>query len=798
MSLKIWARFIAIVFLLFPALQGVAQFRFSGKVVDAETRQPVAGASILLKGAVDKYTYSKDNGSFEIKDIPSGKYQLHVSYLGYETLEQTLSLDHNVENHVLSLKNVGVFVKPVEIISTRAGKNAPFTKTNITGNELKNKNLGQDLPFLLKQQPGVFTTSDAGAGVGYTGIWIRGTDPTRINVTFNGIPVNDAESSAAIWVDYPDLASSTGSIQIQRGVGASTNGAGAFGATINLSTNEFHAKPYGQVSSSVGSFNTMKNMVKAGSGLLNDHFTVDARLSYITSDGYMDRASSDLKSFYFSTAYFNKKTSVRFNVFSGKEKTYQSWNGVPEDSLQTNRTYNGLGLMPNGKYYDDQTDNYMQTYYQLFLNREINKNYNFSISGFLTRGKGYYEEYKMDEPYNDYGLADPVIGGDTLKQTDLIRDLWLDNYFYGTVFSLNHEKGTFDWTLGGSWDRYDGKHYGNVIWSKYAIDKGYQYYYNTAYKNDFNVYWKGNKNITSSLQAFIDLQYRHISYKINGFKHHPDIIQNNKYDFFNPKLGLSYNLNDHNRLYASYAIAHKEPNRDDFEANIKDVPEPEQLGDVEIGFDKSGSSYHFHANIYYMHYKNQLVLTGKINDVGAYTRTNIPKSYRLGLELNGDIQFAKIFTLSANAAFSRNRIKGFTEYIDNYDNGKQKVNHYSETDISFSPAVISGASLSVAPVKRLLFALSGKYISRRYLDNTDQESRSLDPYLVNDLLIHYSWQPKWISSIDLNLLVNNLFNVKYLTNGYTYSYISDGEMHTENNYFPQAGTNFLFGVTIDF
>lgn len=798
MSKKLYLSLVAAMIFLFTTIQALAQFNLSGKIIDSETQQPITGASILLKGNMNRYAYSKDQGTFEIKNIPSGKYQLQVSFLGYQNAKQTLLVDHNIEGLTIALKNVGLFIKPLEVTSTRAGKNAPFTKTNISASELKNKNLGQDLPYLIRQQPSVVVGSNAGAGVGYTNIWIRGTDATRINVTFNGIPVNDAESSGAFWVDIPDIASSTGSIQIQRGVGASTNGAGAFGATVNLSTNEFHAKPYGQLMSSFGSFNTWKHSVKAGSGLINDHFTVDARLSYITSDGYIDRAFSRLKSFYFSTAYFNKKTSVRLNIFSGKEKTYQAWNGVPEDSLKTNRTYNGLGLMPNGEYYDNQTDNYLQTYYQLFLNQEINKNYNFSIATFLTRGKGYYEEYKMDEPYSDYGLPNPVIGEDTLQQTDLIRDLWLDNYFYGTVFSLNHEGKDLNWTLGGGWDRYDGKHYGNVIWARYAIDKGYQYYYNMAHKNDLNIYWKGNKKISSSLQAFLDLQYRHVLYHINGFKDHPDIVQHNKYNFFNPKLGVSYALNDQSRLYVSYAIAHKEPNRDDFEANIKDVPEPEQLGDLEIGFDKSGSNYHFHANIYYMNYKNQLVLTGKINDVGAYTRTNIPESYRLGLELNSNIQFAKIFRLSANAAFSRNRIKNFTEYIDNYDNGKQKVIPYNETTISFSPAVIGGASISVVLAKDLSLELTGKYVSRRYLDNTSNKNRSLDPYFVNGFQAHYSWKPGWISAINFNLLINNIFNVKYLTNGYTYSYISDGEMHTENAYFPQAGTNFLFGISIDF
>jgi iron complex outermembrane receptor protein len=775
-----------------------AQFKLSGKITDKKTNQPISGASILLQGKINTGTYSSDNGFFFIDHLPDGKYELQVSYVGYESFNREIIINKNMKDEEIHLQNTGLFVKPIEITSTRAGKDAPFTKTNITAQEISKINLGQDLPFLLKQQPSVITTSDAGTGVGYTDIWIRGTDATRINVTFNGIPVNDAESSGTFWVDFPDIASSANSIQIQRGVGTSTNGAGAFGATINVSTNEFHDKPYGQLMNSFGSFNTMKHEAKAGSGLLNNHFTVDARLSDISSDGYIDRATSDLQSFYFSTAYFNAKSSLRFNIFSGKEKTYQAWDGVPQDSLKTNRTYNPLGLMPDGKFYKNQTDNYQQTYYQLFLNHEINENWNYSLAAFLTRGKGYYEEYHSDQSYTDFGLPDPIIGNDTLSSTNLIRDLWLDNYFYGTTFSLNNTSKILNWTLGGGWDRYDGKHYGNIVWAEYAIPHDYQYYYNIAHKYDFNIYWKANKAITSNLRAFLDLQYRYIKYDINGFDDNPNLIQHNRYYFFNPKAGLTYLINDKSSAYISYAIANKEPNRDDFEANQQQTPKPEHLGDLEAGYDLNERFYHLHGNLYYMHYRNQLVLTGKINEVGAYTRTNTPESYRAGIELNGDIHFGHIWTFAANAAFSRNKIINFTEYIDDEDNGKQQAVNHGETDISFSPAVVSGVSVSAEPVKDFSVSLSGKYVSRRYLDNTAEMSRSLPSYFVNDMQFHYSWKPKWISAIDFDVMINNLFNVKYLTNGFTYTYISGGKIYTDNSYFPQAGTNFLAGINISF
>jgi iron complex outermembrane receptor protein len=780
---------------LLLALQANGQYSFSGRVTAGNV--PVEGATLMLQGRRRTGAVSGAGGAFTLRGVPAGDYRLQVSCLGYKTIQKDLSITGSVTDTTIVLEKRGLFIRPVEVLSTRAGKDAPFTQTTLSAADISQKNLGQDLPFLLKDQPSVITTSDAGAGVGYTNIWIRGSDVTRINVTFNGIPVNDAESAGTFWVDIPDIASSTGSIQIQRGVGTSTNGAGAFGATINLSTNTFHAKPYGELMSSFGSFNTWKHEVRAGSGLLNGHFTVDARLSSITSDGYIDRASSDLKSFYLSTAYLSKKSSLRLNVFSGKEKTYQAWDGVPADSLATHRTYNDLGLMPDGKFYTNQTDNYLQTYYQLFWNQEFASNLNFNVAAFLTRGKGYYEEYKAAQPYAAYGLEDPVIGADTLTETDLIRDLWLDNYYYGAIFSVNKTAERWKWTLGGGWDRYEGKHYGDVVWARYGIDKDYRYYYNTADKNDFNVYWKADRQLATGLHAFLDLQYRHIRYNIYGYDDNPSIIQLNTYDFFNPKAGLSYRFDHDNRLYLSYARASKEPNRDDFEAGRGQTPKAEHLGDWELGYDRGGSRYHLHGNLYYMNYRNQLVLTGKINDVGAYTRTNIPRSYRLGLELNGDVSFARIWTFSANAAFSRNRILDFTEYIDDYDNGSQKTVHHGTTDISFSPAVITGAALTAAPLADLSITLRGKYVSRLYLDNSSEKDRSIDPYLVNSLQLQYAWHPAWIHAIRLNLMIHNLFNVKYLTNGYTYSYISGGQTHTENSYFPQEGINFLAGLTVD-
>lgn len=794
--------------MLLLALQSYAQFHFSGTVLDRQTQQPIAGATIRLQARGTHGAQSDKAGHFVIDHLQAATYQLTISFVGYGTFRKEIKLDTDVEDYTIALSQENLFVKPVEITSLRAGKEAPFAKSDINKSDLEKVNLGQDLPILLKQQPSVVTTSDAGAGVGYTGIRVRGTDVARTNVTLNGIPVNDAESQGAFFVDLPDLASSVNSIQLQRGVGSSTNGAGAFGASLNISTNDFSQDAYADVYSSYGSFNTWKNTVKAGSGLLNNHFTTDIRLSQVSSDGYIDRASSNLKSLYFSTAYLTDKSSLRFNLITGKEKTYQAWDGVPEDSLKTNRTYNELGQKSDGTFYNDQTDNYQQDYYQLFFNHEISSRLNFNIAAFLTRGKGYYQEYEQDEAYEDYGVPDVVIGDSTVTQTDLTQQLWLDNYYYGGIFSVNYEGKKLQSSLGGGWNRYDGKHYGIVLWAQSGgFDDDYKWYNNEAHKWDFNIYWKGQYDLSNALSAFLDLQYRKVKYDINGFDDNPELIQHNNYDFFNPKAGLVYHLDANDRLYASYAVAHKEPNRDDFEAGKNEAPKAETLHDIEAGYVHEASLFTWSLNAFYMDYKNQLVLTGQINDVGAQTRTNIPDSYRAGIEGSTEVKFAKIFSFKANATYSRNKVKDFKEYVDDYDNGGQQVNQYSQTDIAFSPDWTGAFTLSVHPGSRFEIALDGKYVSKQYLDNTGDRqyrdhassvSRTLDAYYVNDLQLHYALPLKSIRTLELSLLVNNLLNVKYEPNGYTYSYIEDQQTKTFNYMFPQAGINFLFGVHIGF
>ena len=697
-------------------------------------------------------------------------------------------------------------LSPVEVRAIRASENSPFTKTNISKKEIAKNNLGQDIPFLLNQTPSVVINSDAGNGVGYTGIRIRGTDATRINVTLNGIPYNDAESQGTFFVDLPDFSSSTGSIQIQRGVGTSSNGAGAFGGSINFSTNELNKEAYAEFNNSAGSFNTLKHTIKAGTGLING-FTTDIRLSRIGSEGFIDRASSDLKSFYFSSAYVSKKASLRVNVFSGKEKTYQAWYGISKSDLEAGkRTINSAGTEKPGEPYNNEKDNYTQTHYQLFFNQSIGKKISFNTALFLTKGKGYYEQYKAQQEYANYGMPDPLSAGNRITKSDMIRQLWLDNDFYGNVFSFLYKDNKTEAILGGGYTRYDGSHFGKLIWAEKGLTDIKNWYDIAAAKKDFNIYGKQTIKFSTNWNFFYDLQYRHVKYHTNGFRNNPTLSLKNNFNFINPKAGISFSKKNW-KGYFSFSVANKEPNRDDFEAGATQQPKPERLNDIEIGLEKTTDYYNWSVTFYYMNYKNQLVLTGKINDVGAYTRTNIPKSYRAGIELQGGIKFNPRLNVTANLSLSRNKMKNFTEFIDDYDNGGQKTINFQSTDIAFSPSVISGVSINFQLLKNAAVSLLSKYVSKQYLDNTGNDNRSLNAFYTQDIRAIYTFKknPTFIGNskkfvrlkeVTIIAQLNNVLNRKYEPNGYTFSYYTGGKTITENYYFPMAGTNFIIGVNI--
>ncbi len=712
---------------------------------------------------------------------------------GFSQVSQPKSVDPFTSSDS-SMKKASL-MPTIEIQGVRAEQKYPFTQSMIYKSNIVKNNLGQDIPFLLNQVPGAVANSDAGNGIGYTGIRIRGTDPNRINFTINGISYNDAESQGVFLVNMPDLLSSTNSIQIQRGVGTSTNGAGAFGATVNILTNEIQEKAYTEFNNSVGSFNTFKNTFKAGTGLINNRYSVDVRLSSITSDGYIERASSNLKSFYVSAASIKENSSLRFNIISGKEKTYQAWYGVSEEQMKINRRFNEAGQRPDTTPYDNETDNYWQTHYQLFYNKKINTKWNLNNSSFATTGRGYYEQYKVDESYQKYGIPVPIINGIRVTtSTDLIRQLWLDNIFYGNNISVRHKNEKREVTLGGSISNYLGDHFGKIIWSKYAISKDYKWYDLNANKSEQSVFGKWMEE-SGNFQFFGDLQLRNVQYNINGFRTNPTLKIDQQWTFFNPKAGIRY-TKDKVSSYISFARATKEPNRDDFEAGNQEIPRPERLDDFEAGIQKTEKKYRYAITLYYMNYRDQLVLTGRINDVGAYTRTNIAKSFRRGIELEGTYAFKPWLQLTSNLALSQNRIKSFTEYFDDYDNGGQKTNDYKSTDIAFSPSVVNNTILSATIMKKTELRWIAKYVSRQYLDNTSRKDRSLDAYLVNDFQINRTFSMKNGSTISAVIQVNNLFNTRYAPNGYTYSYLYGGNIINNNYYYPMAERNWMLGLNI--
>ncbi len=707
----------------------------------------------------------------------------------------------------------------VVVKSIRATEKTGMSFTNVGKKELRKQNLGQDIPFLLNQLPSVVSTSDAGTGVGYTGIRIRGTDPTRINVTVNGIPFNDSESQGVFWVNMPDFSSSVQSIQVQRGVGTSTNGAGAFGASINVNTLSYEKDPYAETNVSVGSFNTIKTNVLASTGLMNDHFVIDTRLSRIASDGFIDRSGSNLRSFFLSGGYYAKDNFIRLNVFSGKEITKQAWEGVPESAAKgdlkgindyVSRNYlddaykNELisrGRKFNPYTYDNQVDNYQQDHYQLISSFKLNQYWRFNPTLHYTYGRGFYEQYRPNDKFSSYGLPNITIGNTEIKRSDLIRRKWLDNHFYGGVWSFDYEgPSKINATIGGGWNRYEGKHFGEVIWARYnpSSDTKYKWYNNKGTKNDFNIYTKAFYQFNPKLNAYVDLQYRAVNLSILGIADKLQSVDYSKtFNFFNPKLGLNYAMSQTSSAYLSYAVGNKEPGRQDFVDNAPAVPKHETLQDLELGYRVNTGTFKAEANVYYMNYKDQLVLTGKVNNVGEAIRMNVADSYRAGLELQASARLSPMWVIGANATFSRNKIRDFTETIPSETEGKTIINQYSNSDISFSPNLIAGGQLSFMPHRRFEITLLSKYVSKQFLDNTASESKKIDAFFVNDLRLVFTPAPKLLKELQISLLVNNIFNHQYESNGYTYSYEYEGVV-TENFLFPQARINFLSAVRLRF
>lgn len=720
----------------------------------------------------------------------------------------TLDTDTNAQN-VDSMQQVQL--KNVTIHAVRASEQSPFAYQDIKDSTIQKKHIGKELPYLLEATPSLVSHSDGGAGVGYSGLSIRGTDLSRINFTINGMPVNDPESQIVMFVNFPDLLSSASSIQVQRGVGSSTNGSGAFGASIHVNNMDQEEKAGGEINNSYGSFNTWKHTVKGSTGKLKGGFQFDLRASKITTDGYIDRADADLKAMHFIAGWSskNEKTNIKFNLITGKEKTYQAWNGISEEQLQENRKLNPVGIKEDGSYYEDQTDNYQQDFYQLLFKHKFNNQWNLQAGLFLTNGAGYYNEYRIEDKYASYGLPDYVLpSGDSLSKTNLIRQRWLDNAYYGGTYALNYNKNNTLLLLGGSISRYQGDHYGFVKWAENGIPADYQWYFNESDKKEINTYLKFQQELPSNFSLFAELQHKYVDYEMDGFRSDPDANPHPKYHFLNPKLGLSHfyfhDNGSRSKSYFSFAMANKEPNRKDFEESPTLWAKPEKLYDFELGYEWNHKKWNLAANIYYMYYRDQLILSGKINEYGVYGRINVDESYRRGIELMGSYAPFENVRFNANLTLSQNHIVNFEEYIDDYDNGGQIKTSFDKTDISFSPNSIASASVTWNPfhknknLKSLFVEAQGKHVGRQYLDNTTNKNRSLNPYNLLDFQIGYDIPNPWIENMYFTLALYNITNKKYEANGYSFSYFLNQEVVTENYYFPQAGTHFMLGLHLKF
>jgi len=809
--------------LLLPLLS-MAQFTISGTISENQGK-PLPGATIKIRNQ-SSGTTTDARGRYQISGLKKGAYTISVSFVGYRTTEKTINLDGD-QTLNFKLNQATLVTEEVIVNATRATERSATTYKNISKAEIEANNFGQDLPFILNNTPGVVVTSDAGIGVGYTGIRIRGSDASRVNVTINGIPYNDSESQGTFWVNMPDFASSTDNIQIQRGVGTSTNGAGAFGGSLNIQTSAPAENAYAEVNNTFGSFNTLKNTVKVGTGLIDNKWSFDGRLSRIKSDGFIDRSATDLKSYFLSGAYYGKKDLLRLNVFAGTEKTYQAWNGIPESRLNgdvagmqayIDRNYlgdadaanllNSDSRTYNSFTYKDQTDNYWQNHYQALYARQLTDQLSFNAALHYTDGKGYFEEFKAEQKFAKYGLPNVSVNGTDVKTTDLVRRRWLDNDFYGVTYAFNYQpKSELTFTLGGAYNEYRGKHFGEITWAQFAssITDDFHYYDGKGNKDDFNVFGKVNYSPAEKLSLFADLQYRNVGYKISGAdKNLKPLNFDNQYNFFNPKMGATLFLDAQSNLYASYSRANKEPNRDDF-TNLKTglpVPKAEKLNDIEAGYRFKSDRFSAGANVYGMFYQDQLIFTGEINEFSDAYRQNVDKSYRLGLEIDASYVISSKFAINANAAFSKNKIKNYVDYVpeydDNFDIARLVTTTYASPDIAFSPNSVLFGELVYKPFKGIAAAWQSKYVGTQYMDNTQNDQRKLDAYLVHNLRLGYDCTLAGIRNINIGLLVNNLLDEKYESNGYTYSSIYQGATTTENFYFTQAGTNFLLSLNLKF
>jgi iron complex outermembrane receptor protein len=807
--------------LLGIALLGFGQeTRISGMLLDDETGMGVYGAQVIVLTESDSaLAITQMDGSFEIALLVKGAIKINISHITYEKQSLLLNASQASEDLRIYLKPKQFIVKEAEIRGLRADRFTPSTFTDLDQKEISEMNFGRDIPFVLALTPSTVSHSDAGAGIGYSGVRIRGVDATRTNVTINGIPYNDAESQGVFWVNLPDMASSATGIQVQRGVGTSTNGAAAFGAGIHIQTDDHREEAFGQITTAIGSFNTQRASVRFGTGRTANNWSFTGRLSSITSDGFIDRATSDLKSFYFSLAKYGEKSSFTANVFSGKERTYQAWWGIPEPKFKgdedgVERYINQLWLSDeeaqnlresnpstyNYYTYENEVDNYGQDHYQLFYNLQINKHLGLNTAAHYTYGRGYFEQYRSNGDLSEVGVDTVFVGGDTITQADHVRRLWLDNHFYGLIANLLYRKDNWSITWGNSANQYRGDHFGELVWSRFAgnSETGDRFYENDALKSEISSFLKLGYS-KNEWNYYADFQLRAVNYQFQGPNRFGVILpQDLNFVFFNPKAGVSW-IKGGRKAYASFAVSHREPVRDDLvNAGPESRPGAERLYNTEMGWRKEGNQLTYGVNVYGMFYEDQLVLTGEVNDVGAFTRVNVDRSFRAGVETELHWKLNEQWAVGGNLSLSRNRIIDFTEFVDDWDVGGQREISHGNTNLAFSPEVVSMQQLRYTPVKRIDISLINKYVSRQYLDNSGSVDRSLEAFMVQDLQANWHIPSKALKDASLGLQVNNISNRAYAPNGYTFSGIIDGQRQSFNYLYPMAGINYLLRLNLLF
>ncbi len=802
-------KFLLLTGLIFISVQMFSQHMLNG-VVHTEDGDPLAGATILMKPG-DQGTVTDRNGQFRFSNVSEENVQITVSFLGYEKWQENINLS-KTSTLEITLEPRSQLTEEVVVTAYRAGSRTPVAHTNLGREELQSTGAGNDIPSLLKLTPSLITTSESGTGLGYTNIRIRGTDPTRINVTMNGVPVNDPESQNVFWANMPDFANSIENVQIQRGIGTSTQGPAAFGATVNFRTTTSDPEPYSELNSMAGSFNTYKNSIRMGTGLIDDKFSFEGRYSRLKSDGYIHNAFSDHQSLYLSGALHLDNSFLKMIVLHGDQKTGISWWGVPQEMLATDRTYNPAGIYTDEsgteQYYEDQTDNYQQTYAQLFYNLTVSENLYFTAALHYTRGDGHYEQYKEDEKFDDYGLANLNISDQTIETTDLVRRKWMGNDFYGATLSGNAAlSSNINLTFGGGWNQYDGDHFGKMIWMRYAGDteKGHEWYFNNGLKTDYNVFSKLDWQATPFFNLFADLQYRGIKYELSG--NDDDLFpmdQEHNFNFFNPKAGFYITPGNNHNYYVFAGMTNREPTRTNFKEAKGDpdaIPKAEKMYDLEAGHKYQSGAISTGINLYYMHYTDQLVPTGEKSSVGYDIMTNVPESYRAGVELITAIKPINWLNWDMNLTLSRNIIRNYVETAVNYDESWEEesiTKNLGNTQIAYSPSVTGSSKLTAEVVRNLKTSIISKYVGEQYFDNTSSDERKLDAYFVNDLQFSWSLFPKSVKRINLQMTIHNVLDHEYESNAYGGNWYEQGNEKTWAYYYPMAGRYYMGQVVLKF